>query len=102
MLLAFPTSVLTFGLNILAVALGIRLLEGRPVVATFLEVVRLVLAAELFSAILTVAAVLVTVKLHLLGLIVLGLFLGITQYLLGELITSAPAPRATSHDGDDR
>ncbi|HET9126302.1 MAG TPA: EAL domain-containing protein, partial [Solirubrobacteraceae bacterium] len=41
-----------------------------------------------FSAVLAVVAVLVTVKLHLLGLIVLGGFLAITQYLLGELITS--------------
>jgi diguanylate cyclase (GGDEF)-like protein len=88
LVLAFPTALLALALNVSAVATGARLLDGRPVVRTFLAILGPVLAAELFSAVLAVVAVLVTIKLHLLGLIVLGAFLAILQYLLAELITS--------------
>jgi diguanylate cyclase (GGDEF)-like protein len=87
-LLVFPTALLSVGLNLLAVAIGTRLLTGRPVHETILAIVQPVLAAELFSAVLSVVAVVVSVELRLLGLVVLGVFLGIFQYLLGELITS--------------
>jgi diguanylate cyclase (GGDEF)-like protein len=88
LLLVFPTALFAVVANLVAVCLGIRLTQGRPVAQTLLGIIGPVLAAELFSGILTVGAVLVTVKLHLLGLIVLGVFLAITQYLLGELIKS--------------
>jgi diguanylate cyclase (GGDEF)-like protein len=47
-----------------------------------------VLAAELFSAMLTVAAVFVAIRLHLIGLVMFGLVFAIFQYLVGELLTS--------------
>jgi diguanylate cyclase (GGDEF)-like protein len=49
---------------------------------------RPVLAAQLFSTILTVAAVWVELHLHLAGLVMFGLVLAIFQYLVGELLTS--------------
>jgi diguanylate cyclase (GGDEF)-like protein len=88
LVLAFPAALLALGLNVFAVALGHRLLFGRPVGRTFLAIIGPVFAAELFSAVLAVVAVLVTLKLHLLGLIVLGVFLAVLQYLFAELITS--------------
>ncbi|HLI60234.1 MAG TPA: EAL domain-containing protein [Solirubrobacteraceae bacterium] len=87
-LFAFPAALLASMLNLWMVAVGMRLTRGTPVARTMIELVAPVLAAELFSAVLTVLAVLVTVRLHLLGLIVLGVFLAIFQYLLGELVTS--------------
>ena len=102
LVLAFPAALLALGLNVFAVALGHRLLFGRPVARTFLAIIGPVLAAELFSAVLTVIAVLVTIKLRLLGLIVLGVFLAILQYLLAELITSRHRHERLSHDGHHR
>ncbi|MGH2909774.1 MAG: putative bifunctional diguanylate cyclase/phosphodiesterase [Solirubrobacteraceae bacterium] len=87
-LLVFPAGILASTLNLWSVAVGMRLLRGERIGRLMIEVVSPVLAADLFSAVLTVLAVLITVRLHLLGLIVLGAFLAIFQYLLGELITS--------------
>jgi diguanylate cyclase (GGDEF)-like protein len=87
-MLAFPAALLALALNVFAVAIGHRVLFGRPIGRTMLAIIEPMLAAELFSAVLAVVAVFVTLKLRLLGLIVLGVFLAILQYLLAELITS--------------
>ncbi len=87
-LLVFPAALLSSALNLWLVAFGMRLIRGEPVIRTIVLIVGPVLAAELFSAILAVVAVVVTTQLHLIGLIVLGVFLAICQYLLAELITS--------------
>jgi diguanylate cyclase (GGDEF)-like protein len=87
-LLVFPTALLALGINLWVVAVGVRLTRGGSIGRTMVACLQPVLAAQLFSAILAMIAVLVTVELHLLGLIMVGVFLAITQYLLGELITS--------------
>jgi diguanylate cyclase (GGDEF)-like protein len=86
-LLVFVATLIALGLNVTMVALG----KERSPIALAQQVVRMVgpvLAAELVSALLTVAAVFVTVKLHLVGLAMLAGALGIVQYLLVELFTS--------------
>jgi diguanylate cyclase (GGDEF)-like protein len=55
---------------------------------TVVAMVRPLLAAELFSAMLTVLAVFIVVHLHLVGLVMFGAVFAIFQYLVGELLTS--------------
>src|SRR5579875_526335 len=86
--LVFPAALLGVLINLISVGIAARIFTGLPVLRTIGEVLGSVLAAELFSAALAVVAAVVTVELHLAGLIVLGVFLAISQYLLGELITS--------------
>jgi diguanylate cyclase (GGDEF)-like protein len=88
-LLVFAAALLCLALNVAAVALGTHGRQGvRAVAETLVAMVRPVLAAELFSAILTVVAAFVTIRLHEIGLAMFGIFLAIFQYLIGELITS--------------
>ena len=50
--------------------------------------VRPLLAAELFSAMLTVVAAWLVIHVHLFGLVMFGAVFAIFQYLIGELLTS--------------
>jgi diguanylate cyclase (GGDEF)-like protein len=85
--LVFAASLLALGLNVSMVVLG---RERRPLALArrVTAIIAPVLAAELFSALLTVAAAFVAIQYHLVGLGMLGLALAIVQYLLGELFTS--------------
>jgi diguanylate cyclase (GGDEF)-like protein len=88
-LLVFVASLLCIALNLLCVAVANEVRRGVAAVArAVVAMIRPVFAAELFSAVLTVFAAFVTIRLHVIGLVMLGVFLGIFQYLLGELLTS--------------
>jgi diguanylate cyclase (GGDEF)-like protein len=85
--LAFAAALIAVALNATMVALG-RERTPAALARRVAAMVGPVLAAELFSAALTVGAVFVTIKLRLVGLAMLAAALGIVQYLLGELFTS--------------
>jgi diguanylate cyclase (GGDEF)-like protein len=88
-LLVFVTFGVALVVNLLGVAVCAQISAGpAAVLRTAIGMVGPVLAAELFSAVLTLAAVWVTHDLHLAGLVMFGLVVGIFQYLVGELLTS--------------
>jgi diguanylate cyclase (GGDEF)-like protein len=87
--LVFAASLLSMALNLLAISLLTEIRGGvLAMLRGIVDVVRPVIAVELFSALLAAGAALVAVELHLLGLVMVGVVVAITQYLLGELITS--------------
>jgi diguanylate cyclase (GGDEF)-like protein len=88
-LLILPVCAVALTLNIVGVAICIRGGDGMGAVReAALAMVRPLLAAELFSALLTIAAVWVTLHLHLVGLVMFGVVLASFQYLVGALLTS--------------
>jgi diguanylate cyclase (GGDEF)-like protein len=75
--------------NILGVVLLSRQWDGTGNAITAAAVmVKPVLAAELSSGMLTVAAAWLVIHAHLLGLVMFGAVFAIFQYLIGELLTS--------------
>jgi diguanylate cyclase (GGDEF)-like protein len=87
-LLVFATFVLALALNFLAIAGYGAYFERSSLWQKAREGVLPILASELFSALLTMAAVYVAVRTGVVGLALLGLVLVIFQYLVGELLTS--------------
>ncbi len=87
-LFVFVAFGVALALNIAVVCAGAWLRCRTPAWPLVKQMVAPVLAAELFSAVLTVAAAYVAVHLHLAGLIMFGIVLAIFQYLVGELLTS--------------
>ena len=76
-------------LNLLGVVGLVRTWRGvRDAVRTAVGLMRPVFAAELFSALLSVAAVWIVVRMHTVGIVMLGVVFAIFQYLVGELLTS--------------
>ncbi len=87
-LVVFATFLLALTLNF-ALAMGYQCyLERSSLVQKAREIVIPLLAAELFSALLTLAAVYVAFRLGITGIALIGLVLVIFHYLLGELLTS--------------
>jgi len=88
-LLVFGAALIALGLNLLGTATTYRVgHRGSSISATIIAMVRPVLSAELFSALLTVVAAFAAIHLHLAGLIIVAVFLAVCQYLLVELFTS--------------
>jgi diguanylate cyclase (GGDEF)-like protein len=87
-LLVFLTFVLALALNFLASAGYQCYLERSSLSRKARDALVPLLSAQLFSALLTLAAVYLTHRLGLTGFILFGLILVIFQYLVGELLTS--------------
>jgi diguanylate cyclase (GGDEF)-like protein len=87
-LLIFVVFVFSLALNFLGVAGYQCYLDGASLKEKFNEAFVPILASELFSALLTMAAVYVAVHLGATGIALLGLVLLVFQYLVGELLTS--------------
>ncbi len=87
-LIVFATFVVALGVNFI-IAVGYQsILDGASLAQKTRDVLVPVLSAELFSAILTMAAVFFAVELGISGLILFALVLVIFQYLVGELLKS--------------
>jgi diguanylate cyclase (GGDEF)-like protein len=84
----FGAFVLALVLNFLGYAAGQGRRDGMSLRTRIHEVFVPVLPAELFSALLTLAAVYVAIELGTMGITLFALVLGIFQYLVGELLTS--------------
>jgi diguanylate cyclase (GGDEF)-like protein len=87
-LLVFATFVVSLAVNFLAVAGYQCYLDGSTIAQKTREALMPVLAAELFSDLLTMAAVYVAVRLGTAGLALFGLVLVVFQYLVGKLLIS--------------
>ncbi len=87
-LLVFATFLVALVLNFLFVAGYHCYLDRSSLLQKVHDVLAPVLAAELFSALLTMAAVYVSVHLGTIGLALFAIVLVIFQYLVGELLTS--------------
>jgi diguanylate cyclase (GGDEF)-like protein len=87
-LLTFITFALALGLNFVMVAGYQRHLDGSSIRQKFAEAFAPIIASELFSALLTMFAVYVAVRLGKTGIALLGLVVVIFQYLVGELLVS--------------
>ncbi len=87
-LAVFATFVVALGVNFILVAGYQCFLDGSSFVQKTHDVLMPVLSAELFSALLTMAAVYVAVQLGTMGLVLFGVVLIIFQYLIGELLKS--------------
>ena len=88
-LLVFIAGAVALLVNLLFVSVAVNAAQGPVAIArAVVAMVKPVFAAELASGLLTVAAVWVTLHLHLAGLIMFGLVLAVFQYLVGELLTS--------------
>jgi diguanylate cyclase (GGDEF)-like protein len=87
-LLVFAVFVLALALNFVMMASHECYVQRVSVLTKTREALMPLLSAELFSALLTVAAVYLTQRLGVSGFILFGLVLGIFQYLIGELLTS--------------
>jgi diguanylate cyclase (GGDEF)-like protein len=87
-LLVFATFVLTMLINFAGVAGHQCYLDRSSLIQKTREAFAPVLAAELFSAMLTMGAVWIAVALGTVGIALFGLVLVIFQYLVGELLKS--------------
>jgi diguanylate cyclase (GGDEF)-like protein len=87
-LLVFATYVVTLGLNFLIVAGHNCYLDRSSLLQRSRELLLPVLAAELMSALLTLAGAFVANQLGTVGLALFGLVLGVFLYLIGELLQS--------------
>jgi diguanylate cyclase (GGDEF)-like protein len=87
-LLVFATFLVALVLNFIGVAGYQCYLDGTSLLRKSRDVVMPVLGAELFSALLTMAAVYVWAQLGTVGLALFALVLVIFQYLVGELLVS--------------
>jgi diguanylate cyclase (GGDEF)-like protein len=86
--LVFATFVIALALNF-AISAGMECyVHGRSFTQKARETLVPLLSAELFSALLTLAAVYVTRKLGVMGCLLFGLVLVVFQYLVGELLKS--------------
>ena len=84
----FVAFVVALGVNFLGVAGYQCYLDGSSLTQKGREALVPVLAAELFSALLTMAAVYMAVHMGTTGIALLALMLVVFQYLVGELLTS--------------
>ncbi len=84
----FAAFVLALTLNFVGYAAGQGRRDGLTFLVRVREVFVPVLPAELFSALLTLAAVYVAIELGTMGIVLFALVLGIFQYLVGELLKS--------------
>jgi diguanylate cyclase len=87
-LLVFFTFVLAMALNFLFVAGYQCYLDGSSLITKTRETLAPILAAELFSAMLTLTAVYVAVRLGTFGIGLFGLVVVVFQYLVGQLLVS--------------
>jgi diguanylate cyclase (GGDEF)-like protein len=87
-LLVFAAFILAMSVNFVAVAGYQSYLDGTSLGHKTREALIPILASELFSVLLTMAAVYLTVRLGFTGLLLFGLVLFIFQYLVCELLTS--------------
>jgi diguanylate cyclase (GGDEF)-like protein len=87
-LLVFAAFVVALALNFSLSAGYMWWLEGSSLAHQVRESLVPLLSAELFSALLAVAATYLTARLGVTGFILFGLVLGIFQYLMGELLKS--------------
>jgi diguanylate cyclase (GGDEF)-like protein len=87
-LLVFAAYVVMLALNFLFVAAYQSYLDGESLAQKTMTVFVPVLSAQLFSAMLTMAAVYLAIKLGTIALALLGVVFIIFQYLIGELLTS--------------
>jgi len=87
-LLVFAAFVFAMALNFVMVAGYQSYLDRSSLIHKTREVLAPILAAELFSALLTVAAVYVAVQLGTIGIALFGLVLVVFQYLVGQLLLS--------------
>jgi diguanylate cyclase (GGDEF)-like protein len=87
-LLIFGAFLVALALNYLLSAGYVSWLDGSSLAHTARESMIPLLSAELFSALLTVAATYLTQRLGVTGFTLFGLVLVIFQYLIGELLTS--------------
>jgi len=84
----FAAFVVALAVNFLGVAGYQCYLDGSSLAQKAREALVPVLAAELFSALLTMAAVYMAVHMGMVGIVLLALMLVVFQYLVGELLTS--------------
>jgi diguanylate cyclase (GGDEF)-like protein len=87
-LLVFAAFVVALALNFLLSAGYMCWIDGMSLAHKARESLMPLLSAELFSALLAVAATYLTARLGVTGFILFGLVLGIFQYLIGELVKS--------------
>jgi diguanylate cyclase (GGDEF)-like protein len=87
-LLVFGTIVLMLGINFVGAAGAGCYVQGRSLVRETREVLLPLLPAHLFSALLTMGAVYVSIHTGTVGIVLVGLTLAIFQYLIGELLKS--------------
>ncbi|HWF33803.1 MAG TPA: EAL domain-containing protein [Solirubrobacteraceae bacterium] len=87
-LLVFAAFVVALTINFVMIAGYQCYLDGGPLVQKAREALRPILASELFSALLTVAAVYVAVTHGTVGLALVGLVLVVFQYLVSALLLS--------------
>ncbi|MGZ4272703.1 MAG: putative bifunctional diguanylate cyclase/phosphodiesterase [Solirubrobacteraceae bacterium] len=87
-LVVFAAFVVALAFNFLLCAGYMCWLDGLSIGHRIRESLIPLLSAELFSALLTVAAVYLTHRLGVTGFILFGLVMVIFQYLIGELLTS--------------
>jgi diguanylate cyclase (GGDEF)-like protein len=87
-LLVFAAFILALAVNFVAIAGYQSYLDGSSLGQKTHEALVPILASELFSVLLTMAAVYLTAQLGFTGLLLFGLVLFIFQYLVGELLTS--------------
>jgi diguanylate cyclase len=87
-LLVFAAFVFAMALNFVMVAGYQGYLDGCSLIDKTRETLSPILAAELFSALLTVAAVYIAVQLGTIGIATFGLVLIVFQYLVGQLLLS--------------
>jgi diguanylate cyclase (GGDEF)-like protein len=87
-LLVFPTVIVALAVNFLGIFGYHAYLERSSVLQKIRAVILPLLSAELFSAVLTVAAVYFVVRTGIVGIAVLLVILVIFQYLIGELLKS--------------
>ena len=87
-LLVFAAFVVAMALNFVMIAGYQSYLDGSSLIRKTREALAPILAAELFSALLTVAAVYVAVQVGTIGIALFGLVLVVFQYLVGQLLLS--------------
>jgi diguanylate cyclase (GGDEF)-like protein len=87
-LLVFTAFVVALAVNFLMVASYQCHIDGSSLAEKTREALAPLLSAELFSALLTMAAVYVAVSLGTIGIALFGLVLLVFQYLIGELLVS--------------
>ena len=87
-LLVFAVFMLALGVNFVMVAAYNRYVEGAPISQQAREAVVPLLSSELFSALLTVAAVFAADQIGTPGLALFAIVLVVFQFLVGELLAS--------------
>ena len=101
-LLVFAVFVLALGVNFLMVAAYNWHMTGVPIWQQAREAVLPLLSSELFSALLTVAAVFAAVEIGVAGLALFAIVLAVFQFLAGELLASKQRADGTAPARDHR